>query len=174
TDEGLPLRPCDRRKRAVLHRLCPLGKALDHGVDVEFGHTSRVPVRRPDFSPVERQWNGGVPPKAGRGRGPKGRKRSALVPLSRRRRGKVPAAVALSPRAGGEGGRSLPPWLCPPEPEAKGEGPCRRSEAEAGGRGQSFPPTKTLTRRHDAWPAMVSVTISRLPRTSLFQNRITR
>src|SRR5690606_3598351 len=101
--------PCDRRKRAVLHRLCPLGKALDHGVDVEFGHTSRVPVRRPDFSPVERQWNGGVPPKAGKGRGPKGRKRSALVPLSRRRRG-----------------RSLPPWLCPLEPEARGEGPCRR------------------------------------------------
>src|SRR5690606_25858626 len=56
---------------------------------------------------------------------------------------------ALSPRAGGEGGRSLPPWLCPPEPEARGEGPCRRSEAEAGGRGQSFPPTKPHAREVD-------------------------
>src|SRR5690554_5220664 len=97
----------------------------------------------------------------------------------RRRRGGGAARRAardqpLSPLAGGEGGRSLPPWLCPLEPEARGEGPCRRSEAEAGGRGQSFPPTKPLTRHHDAWPAMVSVTISRLPRTSLFQNRITR
>src|SRR5690606_9887457 len=72
----------------------------------EFGHTSRVPVRRPDFSPVERQWNGGVPPKAGRGRGPKGRKRSALVPLEPEARGEGPCRrgfVPLSRRRGGEG-----------------------------------------------------------------------